>query len=169
MKDLEEMPNDPRTIYYLGHGFYDVALAMPQQQYGSDEWKNSLQKALYYFSWRGRLRTGYYEERWQALIKEGEIHERFFHDYSAAKTAYDRVIELDPDRADGWFYMAQLHRLHIDPAQGLPYVRKAVSVPLPQRSIHNWFYLYDCLVHQEYLYIATAVPGDISAKEWKSV
>jgi hypothetical protein len=26
-KDLEEYPNDPRTLYYLGHGHWEIFLA----------------------------------------------------------------------------------------------------------------------------------------------
>lgn len=43
----------------------------------------------------------------------GEINERFFQDYEAAKVAYQQAIDLDPERADAWFYMGKRNSIMV--------------------------------------------------------
>jgi tetratricopeptide (TPR) repeat protein len=76
----------------------------------------------------------------------GEIYERFYNDWQQGEKYYLTCSETDPDRADSWFYIGQHYRLRNDIERSLPYLLKAAQLPIPERSLFQWHYLYYCLV-----------------------
>mmetsp|Transcript_45406 Transcript_45406/g.106647 ORF Transcript_45406/g.106647 Transcript_45406/m.106647 type:complete len:580 (-) Transcript_45406:109-1848(-) len=167
-KDLEERPNDPRTVYYIGHAHLEQAGPNPAQDIrnGHGPGHYHLNEALKYFRWRADLRHGYYEERWFAMLKAGEICERYMADYECSIGMWTRATELDPERADGWFYIGQHWRLARVYDNAIPFLTKAVKLEKPPRSMFQWEYLYDCLRHIEMgraMHYHPSPPG----KSWK--
>ncbi len=63
---------------------------------------------------------------------------------------YLNCTRLDPDRADAWFYLGQHYRLVNDAETAIKYLKKAASMAVPQRSLFQWHYLYQCLSKIEY-------------------
>jgi len=61
------------------------------------------------------------------------------------------AVTLDPHRVDGWYYRGQNHRLHGEVSSAFVDLRKAVSLEMPQRSLFQWDYLYDCIRYTELL------------------
>lgn len=68
---------------------------------------------------------------------------------------YRECVERDPERADAYFYLGQHYRLRGDPKRSLPDLYKAATLPIPQRSLFQWHYLYHCLVRFEKLEVST--------------
>jgi tetratricopeptide (TPR) repeat protein len=149
-KDLLEYPDDPRTLYYLGYSHFDIFLNNkddPKQEH----W-DALAKSVEYYSYRANLPkdAGNQEERWFTLLKLGEIYERFYKDWPKAKEYYLQCADADPERADAWFYAGQGHRLRGEAEESLQYLEKAATVPIPERSLFHWLFLYRCLAKLEY-------------------
>jgi tetratricopeptide (TPR) repeat protein len=142
--DLIDYPEDPRTLYYLGYAHFDIF------QQNKDDPKpvhwDHLKKAVEYMGRRAKLKDGNMEEKWFANLKLGEIYERFYRDYDKAHHYYDQCTHDDPERADAWFYIGQRFRLSGENLKALPGLMKASSLPIPQRSLFQWHYLYNCLV-----------------------
>jgi tetratricopeptide (TPR) repeat protein len=165
--DLIDYPNDPRTLYYLGYAHYDVFMRNKDEPRPSD-W-DMLKKAVEYFKRRTEV-NGNMEEGWFANAKLGEIHERFYRDWDKARHYYERCIKDDPERADPHFYIGQYYRLRGQHKEAIPFLKKAAMMPIPDRSLFQWHYLYNCLGHVE---LGRAVLGlgkdDLPAGELKEL
>jgi len=167
LKDLEEMPNDPRTIYYLGHAHLDMIGPTPAQDVQSGgAGAEHVKKALEYFTWRSEVRMGYFEERWFAMLKAAEICERYLFDYECSLRMWNKAKELDPERVDTYFYIGQHYRLAQQPDLAFPYLEQAVKLQYPPRSLFQWNMLYDCLRHLELGRVAMAATKMDRAK-WR--
>lgn len=145
---MKEYPGDTRTLYYLGYAHFDIFNAAhqnPQQKH----WDH-LAKGVEYFKMRASIAEGNEEELWFALLKLGEIYERFYHDWPEAEKYYKNCTDNDPERADAWFYIGQHYRLRGEIDQSLPHLLKAATLPVPERSLFQWHYLYFCLSKLEY-------------------
>jgi hypothetical protein len=104
--DLAEWPNDTRTLYYLGYAHFDIYAQ--HWNAPTDEHKADLKLGIQFFERRVAIRNvGNEEELWFAVLKLGEIYDRFLRDWSKAETYYRMNVDLDPERADGWFYLGQ--------------------------------------------------------------
>ena len=151
-KDLEEMPGDPRTIYYLGHAHIEQIGPTPAQDVRSTPpgpGAYHVHKALEFFQWRADIRFGYFEERWFAMLKAGEVCERYLADYECSIGMWTKAYELDPERVDALFYIGQHWRLAQRPPLAIKWLSDAVRVKYPPRSLFQWDYLYECLRHLE--------------------
>ena len=151
-KDLEEMPGDPRTIYYLGHAHVDMIGPNARADVMADPpgpGAEHVRKALEFFKWRADIRFGYHEERWFALLKAGEICERYLADYQCSTSMWSKAHRLDSERVDALFYLGQHFRLAQAPLKSIPYLVDAVKLKYPARSLFNWDYMYACLRHVE--------------------
>jgi hypothetical protein len=169
-KDLEEMPGDPRTIYYLGHAHLEqigpdarnaVLKGAPEAEH--------VHKALEYFRWRADIRFGYHEERWFAMLKAGEICERWLADYQCSQDTWHMAHKLDPERVDALFYIGQHWRLAQQPARAIPYLIDAAKLRYPERSLFNWDYMYACLRHLELGRAGVAAGDSLSLSELKLI
>jgi hypothetical protein len=96
--DLDDYPNDTRTLYYLGYAHHDIFVKSKDSP-SSEDWAE-LAKGVDYFKRRGEIEEGNKEERWFALLKIAEIYERYYKDWNKAKYYYDNCTALDPERAD---------------------------------------------------------------------
>jgi hypothetical protein len=96
------------------------------------------------------------EERWFAMLKLGEIFERFYAQWPVAEHWYNACVRLDRERADAFFYVGQHYRLHGDHARAAAVLQHAAQLPMPQRSLFQWFSLYQCVAPLE---LARAVVG----------
>jgi len=103
-----------------------------------------------YFKQRMTIHGGNLEELWFAILKLGEIYERFYHNWAEAETYYKNCTDRDPHRADAWFYIGQHYRLAGQYKEALPYLTKAATLPVPDRALFQWHYLYYCLSKLEY-------------------
>lgn len=147
--DLEEYPNDTRTLYYLGYAHFDIFHKSPHTA-TKEQW-DALAKGVDYFKQRVAMKTeGNKEERWFALLKLGEIYERWYQDWKTAEFYYRECTTDDPERADPFFYLGQHLRLRNNPDGSLPDLKMAASLEVPERSLFQWHYLYHCLSKLEY-------------------
>jgi hypothetical protein len=149
-KDLIDYPDDSRTLYYLGYSHFDIFLNNKDDP-KPEHW-DALATGVSYYKRRANLPkgTGNQEELWFTLLKLGEVYERFYRDWSEAKKYYLMCTEADPERADGWFYVGQGHRLRGEYREAMPYLEKAATVAIPERSLFHWLFLYKCLAKIEY-------------------
>jgi len=155
-KDLAEYPGDTRTLYYLGYAHFDIYNQAKDGKLTQDH-HDHLAKGVSYFKERAKNPDGNEEELWFALLKLGEIYERFYHDWNTAEKYYLNCSESDPDRADAWFYIGQHYRLRGEHEKALPYLYTAAKLPIPERSLFQWHYLYYCLSKLEYGRALTAL------------
>lgn len=169
LKDLEDYPNDPRTLYYLGHTHFDIFFN--QRNSGEpvlDEHWEALNEAVRWFKKRAAIK-GNYEERWFARLKLGEIHERFLNnwdnDEDGALHWYTACTEQDPHRADAWFYLGQWYRLRQRNREAIPYLKVAAELRMPERSLFQWQQMYDCLSHVEYARAVSGLGNEASVAE----
>lgn len=165
--DLLDYPNDTRTLYYLGYAHFD--LFSPHKDNPKPEHWAALDKAISYFEQRAAIPSGNAEERWFALLKLAEIFERFKREWSRAEVYYTNCTTLDAERADAWFYLGQHYRLSGEFARGLPYLKRAASLPVPQRSLFQWHHLYWCLSKLEYARCLNGLTeaDSVSRREYK--
>jgi hypothetical protein len=66
------------------------------------------------------------------------------------------------------FYLGQHYRLWGEPLTGLPYLKKAAELTMPERSLFQWHYLYSCLSKLE-LGRAVQQLHNLSSKELKEL
>eukprot|EP00698_Gefionella_okellyi_P023964 TRINITY_DN832_c0_g1_i2.p1 TRINITY_DN832_c0_g1~~TRINITY_DN832_c0_g1_i2.p1 ORF type:complete len:425 (+),score=84.18 TRINITY_DN832_c0_g1_i2:352-1626(+) len=142
MKDLAEWPDDPRTLYYLGHGHWEIFLANNQNPSQSD--LDHLHESVKWFEKRVSVQ-GNFEERWFAMLKLGEMHDRFLNAWPTALKWYERARDEDPERADTYFYIGQHYRLQQQYKEAVPWLIQAADKPIPQRSLFQWHDMYLCL------------------------
>eukprot|EP00808_Paulinella_micropora_P021361 g66102.t1 len=147
--DLLDYPNDTRTLYYLAYAHFEIFNAnhrQPQQEH----WDH-LTEAVKYFKQRAQLTEGNKEELWFTLLKLGEIYERFYNDWTVGEAYYTNCTKLDGERADAFFYLGQHYRLHRLPSLAMAPLKTAATLPMPERSLFQWHYLYSCIAQLEYL------------------
>jgi tetratricopeptide (TPR) repeat protein len=145
-------PNDSRSLYYIGIGYYDLFAAALREQGWSrlakDDW-DALASAVSHMKRRVALPpsddVGKKEERWFALLKLGEIYERYYGEQDTALQYYLHAARLDPERADAWFYAGQNLRLRGKAAASIPLLHHAASLPQPDRALFHWKLMYSCL------------------------
>lgn len=148
--DLEEYPNDTRTLYYLGYAHFDIFHKEAANNPTSEHWQ-ALEKGVEYFKQRVSMKSeGNKEERWFALLKLGEIYERWYNDWKTSESFYRECTRDDPERADPFFYLGQHLRLRGQPDLSLKDLKIAASLTVPDRSLFQWHYLYHCLSKVEY-------------------
>ena len=144
--DLEEYPDDPRTLYYLAYAHLNLFTREGGGGGGGGRGvvDGNLSVAIGYFERRARV-EGNLEERWFAMLKLGEVSERFVKDWTRAEHWYTQAIDLDGDRADPPFYIGQHYRLSGDYEQAHRWLRQAAALERPERSLFQWEWLYTCL------------------------
>jgi len=147
-KDLEEMPGDGRTLYYLGYSHFDIFLN--NRHNPSEKHWDHLRQSVIWYKKRVAITEGYYEERWFAILKLAEIFERSYNNWPEALKYYEMCVESDPERADPLFYIGQHYRLHGQPEKALEPLARASKLSIPERSLFNWHFLYQCITKLEY-------------------
>jgi len=148
LADLDDYPEDGRTLYYLGMAKYEQFMRENQKP------QNVIEESIGYFKRRIAIpdsKTSYFEERWFAMLKLGEIYERFYNDYAESMKYYQQAVDLDPERADGWFYVGQNYRLTGRNKEAFEKLKRGASLSMPERSLFQWMDLYSCLRHLELL------------------
>ncbi len=85
-KDLEEWPNDTRSMYYLGYAHLDIFLKNKDNPTAED-WE-ALKIGVDYFKRRVGIDAGNDEEMWFTQLKIAEIYERFYKDWPEAEKWY---------------------------------------------------------------------------------
>ena len=143
LKDLEEMPGDERSIYYIGYAHLELWEQRPD--FNNADSVYHLHTSMDYFQQRAGMRTGYYEERWFAMLKTAELCERYLADYECSTRMWKLAQMLDPDRVDTFFYLAQHYNLAGDPDSALREIKGAMELPKPARSLFMWEEMYGCL------------------------
>eukprot|EP00164_Ancoracysta_twista_P016037 GFYU01026746.1.p1 GENE.GFYU01026746.1~~GFYU01026746.1.p1 ORF type:complete len:548 (+),score=142.89 GFYU01026746.1:146-1789(+) len=165
-KDLDDFPNDARTLYYLGFSYLEKYLILRKAD--DPEAMSFLKKSVSVYERRAdipladenevpsgpvskhREGVGNFEERYFAILKLGEIYERYMNSWDKAMRWYERAIEEDELRAEPWFYIGQHYRLANQGQRALKYLRKALSLQIPDRSLFVWADLYNCIVPLEF-------------------
>jgi len=155
-KDLAEIPDDTRSLYYLGYAHFEIFMQSHQDP-KPEHWA-ALGKAVDYFKRRVNINAGNFEENWFTQLKLGEIYERFYRDRQEAERYYRNCTELDGERADGWFYLGQLYRLSGQPRKALPYLKRAATLEMPERALFQWHALYKCISKLEYARALAQLP-----------
>lgn len=161
LDDLTDYPNDTRTLYYIAYAYFDKFTAggtSPSdiQRKSQEQW-NDLSTSIEWFNKRIAITNeGNKEEHWFAVLKVAEIYERYYNDWHKAEQMYKQCIDSDNERADPYFYIGQHYRLIQDYNNAIPWLIKASTLKLPQRSLFQWEYLYNCLSKIE---LARAVVG----------
>lgn len=152
---MEEFPEDPRTLYYLGYSHFEIFLKnrhAPTQYH----W-DVLEKSVGFYKRRAAVQ-GNFEEKWFALLKLGEIYERFYRDEDESFKYYQLCADQDPERADPLFYMGQFHRLRKAPLKALRHLDNAAKLEIPDRSLFTWKTLYTCLSKLEFARAVDLLP-----------
>ncbi|KAJ4463060.1 hypothetical protein PAPYR_310 [Paratrimastix pyriformis] len=186
--DLADLPDDPRTLYYLGYAHFDIfnknqgPSSPPRPSFPTrpiDRLCRSLApRGVEYLKRRVALTsTGYYEERFFAMIKLGEIYERFYRNLEEAVRYYRMAADFDPERADAWFYWVshplrpsamagagQIYRLAGQPENAYTPALRAAATPLPVRSLFQWRYMYDCLAPLELARVTLTMPNPTASQ-----
>jgi hypothetical protein len=143
-QDLEEHPDDPRTLYYLAYAHLNLFLKNTAAPPDAQEWVE-LQRAVVYFKRRAEAAGGNKEERWFAMLKLAEVYERFYRQWTEALFWYEQAVQLDGERADAFFYVGQHYRLHGEYQQAVRWLRQATALERPVRALFQWEWLYACL------------------------
>lgn len=152
LKDLIDYPNDTRTLYYLGYAHYDNFRKGFEHRGGKpnqDDW-DELEKGMTYMRQRINMSEGNKEERWFTMLKMGEIYERYLNNWSEAERYYQMCVDDDPQRADSYFYIGQHYRLVGDHIKATQYLKQSAQLSIPERSLFQWHFLYNCLSKLEY-------------------
>jgi len=114
--------------------------------------------------------SGNVEERWFTMLKLGEINERYFSNWAEAERWYLECTKNDSARADAFFYLGQHYRLAGVPWKALPFLDTAASLEVPERSLFQWHFLYNCLSKVEFARAVSMIePGEKEVDEEKEV
>lgn len=150
--DLEDLPGDSRTLYYLGIAYMDKYLAL-RSEGSAESAEEALGLAVEYMKRRAAVGDvddpNNVEELWMTHVKLGEVYERWLGEWTEARQWYERAEAIDPARAEPSFYIGQHLALHGDPAGALPFLHAAAALPRPQRSVFMWHDLYTCFTGVE--------------------
>lgn len=168
LADLEDFPGDPRTLYYLGYAYYESFQELHARDRESTEAWDNLAEAVRYMKWRTEV-EGNEEELWFTILKLGEVHERFYRDWESAERYYQNCTRLDPDRADSWFYLGQHYRLAGDLKRAYKPLLKAATLPIPDRSLFQWHFLYRCVGKLEFGRLQHARIDELKKKKLQRV
>lgn len=95
-QDLAEMPNDPRTIFYLAQSHRDAARALDPDKH-ADHVRTHFKRARAYYVQRAMQSNTWNQERFMARIRAGELSELFGEPFYA-KAHYLAALEEDPRR-----------------------------------------------------------------------
>jgi glycosyltransferase involved in cell wall biosynthesis len=117
--DLEERPDDPRTVFYLAQSLRDS---------GDPE------GALRYFTKRVQL-GGWDEERWYAAFQTAAMAERLGRQHAIVLDAYLGAFALRPTRAEPLCELARYLRQSGDFALAYVYAAAAVTIDRPTSDI----------------------------------
>ncbi|KAJ3452515.1 lipopolysaccharide assembly protein b [Anaeramoeba flamelloides] len=145
--DLQDFPNDTRTLYYLGYAHYEFFFKN-QDNPQPEHWEH-LAKGVEILEQRSKIPKGNYEERWFSILLRAEIYERFYRNWEEAEKLYKQCHEIDPERADPYFYIGQNYRMAKDYEKAFFYFNKVITLPFPSRNLFNWRRMYDCLRYIE--------------------
>jgi len=149
-KDLEEMPGDGRTVYYLA-----VANLLKFMSGHDPHWqvrengptlKNALE-ALKLFRECSQMSSSSSEQRYFALTEAAQLCERYLNRFKEAEEDYLKAAEMDPVRADAWHGVGELHRKQGQYGKAVHYLRKAAALVMPRRNFGQNEYLYICTRH----------------------
>ena len=153
LKDLQEYPDDTRTLYYVAYAHFDNFMkAKDSGQPLTDAHWRMLSESEMFFEKRAAL-VGNFEERYFAIMKLGEITDRFRRNdpggIDRAVAWYQMAIDMDDGRADALFYQGQLLRLVRRYTDSFAPLLAAARLEYPDRALFNWKYLYQCYTHLE--------------------
>ena len=171
LKDLQEFPDDTRSVYYTAHASFDHFLQIFQgpTEPTAFDWRRLAESEMF-FQKRIAL-DGRFEERYFAVIKLAEIYDRFRRGRGVgalerAHDLYALAIKIDAVRCDGYFYQGQLFRLTGKPLESLEPLLAGATLLAPRRSLFNWEYLYTCLIHLE-LARSVSVISDAELRKYR--
>lgn len=180
LKDLEELPGDARTIYYLGKEHMELIGPNPVadlRKTPPGPGAYHVRQSLYYYQQRAAMEVlapdsdRVDEERYWAMLKAAEICERWLFNSTCCLQHWQAAWDLDPPRADAPFYIGQHYRLRRDGKNAVKYLRKTVRMSMPHRTNYQWPYLYDCLRHLELVRAGSYMTLDfyLSGEAWKEI
>jgi len=156
-KDLEEMPGDGRTVYYLAVAHLLAFMSGPdphgQVRDNGPNMKHAL-AALKYFRECATIESASSEQRYFALTEAAQLCERYLNRFKDAEEDYLKAGAMDPVRADAWHGVGELHRKQGQYSKAIPYLRKAAALVMPKRNFGQNEYLYTC---QRHISLAKAV------------
>lgn len=189
MQDLEELPDDPRTLYYIADSHrgvfmagydtsawvdapYDACLTARTMRFVSftgnitaSDWDH-LREAVKWYKRRLEVPApNSFEETYFTYISIAELSERFLGDFAQGFEYYQKAFEFDPQRADPMFYIGQRKRLLGNPQEAVQPLLTASRMRAPKRSVFVWVGLYDCLAAVE---LGKAVQAVLAADGYSS-
>lgn len=154
-KDLEEMPNDSRTTYYLGMQNLQLYEALMNEEGVQD--KAVLAQALKFLKQRasGRVastedRRGREEGQFWAIIKVAEVLHAYYNTpVEEVLEWYQHAADLDPARAEPLVHSGGVLRAAGRTPEAIPYYYKAAGLPFPDRALFHNREMYDCFAKTE--------------------
>lgn len=149
LKDLEDDPNDAKTVFYIAQSYLDVFRSKPDDT--SKSHRKQLEKAIEFFERRSEM-EGDPDETYFAFLRLGQIYETMVSDgWDRAQSYYETCLQLDKEIGEAWFRMAQHYRMKEKKySVALALMDKMAVLPVPRKNIVVWTYLYTCLGNLEY-------------------
>mmetsp|Transcript_39525 Transcript_39525/g.61626 ORF Transcript_39525/g.61626 Transcript_39525/m.61626 type:complete len:275 (-) Transcript_39525:1114-1938(-) len=163
------MPGDPRTIQYLGVAhmdLMDVELGDYVQEAVQRKDPNArhVYEAIRYFKMRSEMTKGSSEERWFSWVLAGKVCKRMG-DRRCSIDMWHNASKFDPLRVESWLYLGILHRESKQHNLAFYFLKKALALTIPDRSLHLHDYLYTCTRHVDFAK-AVAEDPDSSWNDW---
>jgi glycosyltransferase involved in cell wall biosynthesis len=116
---------------------YQFYLAQSFRDYGDTE------KALQAYKRRYEIQTGYQQERYVAAMNEGALYKSGLGSPADRLWAYQRAIEIDPERAEAPHAIAALARENNMWNLAIKNARLAQSLPLPKDKLFTDSEVYE--------------------------
>jgi hypothetical protein len=150
-KDIEELPDDPHVLYYLGTTHFALLESSTGKGEHSltDQMSQWIASGVKFLEQRCQDRHVKNkmvpeEQSWAALRWLAYAYQNFLHDFDKAAYWYERCVAFDPPRADCPTFLAKVYRSngHVDRAWASLAV--VLRSPMQERSFSNNFYIYQC-------------------------
>eukprot|EP00696_Hemimastix_kukwesjijk_P007002 gnl/Hemi2/188_TR60_c0_g1_i1.p1 gnl/Hemi2/188_TR60_c0_g1~~gnl/Hemi2/188_TR60_c0_g1_i1.p1 ORF type:complete len:505 (+),score=159.57 gnl/Hemi2/188_TR60_c0_g1_i1:30-1517(+) len=157
--DLAEFPDDPRIVYYLGVSHLMGWEASPEAMAAKKEYM--IDQAIFYLTRRATVLrhspAADAEFTWAAANVLAHMQLNLRNQQAEAFKWYDVCIELDPARADPWFYKARNLYDKGQTAAAWEQITKAIVIPYPSRRFANNYFLYQCEIPLMYAKVLSAM------------
>jgi tetratricopeptide (TPR) repeat protein len=120
-QDLQDYPNDPRLINYLGNTYFGL---------------KDYDTALPYYRQRTQILQGNVEEIYSAQVMIATIYTLQEKPYLESILEYLRAYQIDRSRMEPLYNIAKLYYKNKEYDKAYQYLLKAIKIPIPDRALN---------------------------------